>query len=644
MKRFLLTAAASALLSLGTGPGAVAAGDHVITMQQADIRAFIDDVAMVTGRTFLVDPRVQGKVTISSEQSLSPSEVFAVFKDVMRVHGYTLIRTASGAYRISLVQGAAQDAPFVENTGFTSQFATTVVKLTQADAANVAKLVKPVMNPQGILTANTGGKVIVITDYPENLSKAREIIAAVDVSDNVLETITFENISAGDAADAIKSIAGTRASYQLVAIPNTNSVIFEGPTADIARIKPILRQMDDGGLSSRGAVSVMPLRYADGAELIQLLDSLLPAYEKEGEPRPSVAYEVGSNSLVISASPETQAALSGIIRQLDVRRPQVLVEAIIVEISDTAARELGVQLIVSGVNGSNVPFFSTNFSQQSTNMLTLAGAVAGEGLGLDEATTSTLQSSAVNSLLGLDGGSAGGVGTSNDVLFGAILDAIETDENSNILSTPFVTTLDNAPARFVVGQEIPITTGQTLDASTSSVFTTFDRQEVGIKLDVLPQISEGDVIRLEITQEVSSIAGAVSTLDTDFILNTREIETTVLANDGEIIVLGGLIQDDEQFDVEKIPVLGDVPLLGKLFKAESNSRVRTNLMVFLRPTIIRTAEDMRPLTAQRWNYLRGEDVTQSGKAVSKLDSFYPELSGGQPYIPSQSAPIIYGEQ
>ncbi len=667
MKRLFLTAAASALLSLGAGLPAFAEGDHVITMQQADIRAFIDDVAMVTGRTFLVDPRVQGKVTISSEQSLSPSEVFAVFKDVMRVHGYTLIRTSSGAYRITLIQGAAQDAPFVQNTGFNSQFATTVVKLNQSDASDVAKLVKPVMNAQGILTANTGGKVIVITDYPENLNKAREIIAAVDVSDSVMETISFENISANDAAEAIKNIAGARASYQVVAVPNTNSIILDGPAADIARIRPILRDMDASGRSEPSPVSVVALRFADGAELIELLGTLLPAYEKEGEPSPTVAYEAGSNSLVISASSETQAALSGIISQLDVRRPQVLVEAIIVEISDTAASELGVQLILGGVDGANVPFFSTNFSQQPTNLLALSGAVVGDSLGLDESVSSGLQSSAVNSLLGLTGGSAGGIASSNDILFGAIVDAIETDENSNILSTPFVTTLDNAPARFVVGQEIPITIGQTLDATTSSVFTTFDRQEVGIKLDVLPQISEGDVIRLEITQEVSSIAGAVSTLDTDFILNTREIETTVLANDGEIIVLGGLIQDDEQFDVEKIPVLGDVPLLGGLFRAKSDSRVRTNLMVFLRPTIIRTAEDIRPLTAQRWNYLSGEDIAQTGRTISKLDSFYPEQSGnglqdglqngGQSFTPSngpsngslngssnRSGQIIYGGQ
>ena len=206
-------------------------------------------------------------------------------------------------------------------------------------------------------------------------------------------------------------------------------------------------------------------------------------------------------------------------------------------------------------------------------------------------------------------------------MFGLIVNALETDEDSNILSTPFVTTLDNVPATFLVGQEIPITTGESLGTSNLNAFRTFERQEVGIQLDVLPQISDGDVIRLEINQIVSSISGVLTATSGDFVLNKREITTTVLANDREVIVLGGLIEDDEQITVAKVPILGDIPVVGKLFQSKGNSRNKTNLMVFLRPTIIRTALDAQALTEERLNQVRVEDLNQSGRTVSKIDSF-----------------------
>lgn len=617
--RFILAAAMG-----GLSAPSYAAGDHLITMQQADIRAFINDVSMVTGKTFIVDPRVQGKVTISSEQSLSKGEVFEVFKDVMRVHGYTLVRTATGEYRITLIQGAAQDAPFTDGNGFNGRFATTVIKLNNTDSAEAARLIKPVMHSQGQLTANPGGNVLVITDFPENLRKAREIVKAMDVSDSVIETIRLANISAIDAEEALKALGGPKPAYRVVAIPGSNSIILEGTYAAVNKMRPILKSMDVGGSSPRGAVSVVPLRFADGESIIELLNTLLPAYEREGQAVPTVAYEPGSNTLVISASGETQLALEQIIRRLDVRRPQVLVEAIIVEISDTTAKELGVEFAIAGLNGKNVPLLSSNFSRAAPNILGVAAIAAGaqDGFTVEE------QANLVSSLVGLDGGIGGISGVSNDTLYSVVVNALETDEDSNILSTPFVTTLDNVPATFLVGQEIPITTGESLGLGTTNVnpFRTFERKEVGIKLEVLPQISEGDVIRLEIKQEVSSIAGAITSLSSDFVTNKREIETTVLANDGEIIVLGGLLQDDEQIDLAKVPILGDIPVIGRAFQSKGKSRKKTNLMVFLRPKIIRTASDARPLTQDLLNRARFEDMQQSGRPSSKIDDYVPNLN------------------
>lgn len=623
-QKFFTASFVLAALMGGMSSPSFAAGDHLITMQQADIRAFINDVSIVTGKTFIVDPRVQGKVTISSEQSLSKGEVFEVFKDVMRVHGYTLVRTATGEYRVTLIQGAAQDAPFTEGNGINGRFATTVVKLSNTDAAEAARLIKPVMHSQGQLTANPGGNVLVITDFPENLRKAREIIKAMDVSDSVIETVRLNNLSAIDAEEALKALAGAKPAYRVVAIPGANSVIIEGPYAEVQKLKPIISSMDVGSAAPRGAVSVVPLRFADGESIIELLNTLLPAFQLEGQPAPTVAYEPGSNTLVISASGETQAALEQIIRRLDVRRPQVLVEAIIVEISDTTAKELGVEFAIAGLNGNSVPLLSSNFSRAAPNILGVAALAAG---GQDGFTTEE-QANLVSSLVGLDGGIAGIGGVSNDTLYSVVVNALETDEDSNILSTPFVTTLDNVPATFLVGQEIPITTGESLGLGTTNVnpFRTFERQEVGIKLEVLPQISEGDVIRLEIKQEVSSIAGAITSLASDFVTNKREIETTVLANDGEIIVLGGLLQDDEQIDLAKVPILGDIPVIGKAFQSKGRSRAKTNLMVFLRPKIIRNASDARPLTQEFLNRARIEELRQSGRTTSKIDEYVPNLN------------------
>jgi len=573
IKSCLLSAAfMTALVPALAAAQSTTASSHQISMQQADIRAFIDDVSMVTRKTFIVDPRVQGKVTVSSEEDLSAGEVFEVFKDVMRVHGYTTIRAATGEYRVTLLQGAAQDAPFTEGDGINGRMATTVIRLSSGDASAIAKLIKPVLHSQGIVTANTGGKVLVVTDFPENLRKARQIIAASDTNGAVMETVQLTNLTALDAQDALKAIGGPRANFRAVAMPGSNSLLLEGAPDKLAQLKGVLAQMDAGGAAPRGAVSVLPLRYANGGEIIEMLNTLLPAYAQEGLPDPTVAYEPGSNAIIISAAGETQRELEAIIRQIDVRRPQVLVEAMIVEISDDASKELGVQFALAGVDGSSVPFIGTNFSRSAPDILTLTGALAGNDLGLNN--NGALETAAINSLIGLDGGIIGGAGRSGDTLFSAILTAVETDINSNVLSTPFVTTLDNVPATFLVGQEIPVATSSSVTGTAANPFTTFERIPVGIQLDVLPQISEGDVIRLEIKQEVSSIAGALSNLTSDFVTNTREISTTVLANDGEVIVLGGLIQDDEEINVTKIPLLGDAPLIGPLFRSKGKSRGR----------------------------------------------------------------------
>jgi len=642
MNRFFTSAAIA--LSLVAAPALAqtvtpANGNgHILSLQQADIRAFIDDIAVVTGYTFLIDPRVQGQVTISSSEALSKAEVFNVFKQVLRNQGYTVLRSAPGTYRVTLVQGAAQDAPFVQNQGYAGTLATTIIALTDVDAADAAKLIKPVLNPQGVLTANPGGRLIVISDFPENISKARQIIAALEAEQSTLETVALTNLTALDAEEALKALSGNAAGQQpsvnIVSVPATNTVLLEGAPRDVARLRNVLRQLDANTAAPRGAISVVPIRYGDGETIAATIAALLPSLALEGAIIPTVAYEPGSNTLIINAPGSLQGEIEGIIRRIDQRRPQVVVEAMIVEISDTAARDLGVQFAISGIDGSDLPFFGTNFSRAPGNALALTGALAGErlGLGFDETTQAQLNAAAVNSLFGLDGGFGVSGNISGNTVFSIILNAIEQDSDSNLLSTPFITTLDNVPASFLVGQEIPVVTGESFGAGGGLVtpFRTFQRQEVGLKLEILPQITEGDVVRLEIKNEVSSVIGAASAEAGQFILNKRELGTTVLAESGEIIVLGGLIEDDESIFIDKVPLLGDIPVIGKLFSSESRERNRTNLMVFLRPTIVRSGDDIRPLTAQRLDQIRRIDRDTTGRDISKFDELVLD-----PYIEPQ---------
>lgn len=638
MRKFqLILALLCMLISPVLISSVASAQNHVINLKDADIRAFIEDTSVVTGKTFIVDPRVTGTVSVASQAKLSKNEMFQVFLDVLRVRGFTAVPTQSGAYRITLIQGAAQDAPLVRNVGRNGLFSTIILKLKHGDAANAAKLIKPVLHSQGRMTANPGGRVLVITDYPENLRKAREIISAMDVDKAVIVTIPLQNINARDAKQAVQALMGSGKpqvrnnvvvgeTVKAVAIDATNTLVLRGDAQAVEQLRKTVLQMDAVGVAPRGKVSVISLRFANGEDIVAVLEKILPAYTddvKTGGTQPSVAHDPGSNTLIISASSEAQAALETIVRRLDVRRPQVLVEAIIVEISDTTAEDLGVQFVLAGNEGSGLPLVSTNYSRSAPNLLAITGALVGDSV--DGVALGDLQDAAVSSLLGLQGGTFGIGGSGSSGLFGAVLNAVQNDTNSNVLSTPFVTTLDNVPATFLVGQEVPFTSGETLGNNNSNPFRTVNREEIGIKLEVTPQINQGDVVRLEIIQEVSSISPDASLVAAGLVTNKREIQTTVLANDGEIIVLGGLMQDDEQLFGSKVPFLGDIPVVGNLFKSHNNTRKRTNLMVFIRPTIIRNGDDVAPLTRRKLDIMRAEEARQSGSEASRLDAVLRQM-------------------
>jgi general secretion pathway protein D len=355
----------------------------------------------------------------------------------------------------------------------------------------------------------------------------------------------------------------------------------------------------------------------------------------------------GTNAVIVAANPDAQRQLGEVIRQLDTRREQVLVEAIIVEIGDEAAKRLGVQFLLAG---KNAPFAATNWSGAQPNIFSVGGAVANQVLGRDSTTTNDgvttttregpfgngVTEAAVSSVLNATGGFAGGAWEiAKNTWFGTIINAVKSDTASNILSTPSIMTLDNQEAKLLVGQEVPITTGEALSSNFENQFRTVQRQNVGIQLDVKPQVNSSGSIKLFIRQEVSSIAGPVAAKSTDLVLNKREFKTVLTVDDGDILAIGGLLDDNERKTIEKIPLLGDIPGLGELFKNRTRQRAKTNLMVFIRPTIVRTREEAREVTAQRYGYIRNEQAKRYPDREPSIDSLVRDYMGT---VPPTAAP------
>lgn len=659
-----------------------------LNLRDADVRAFIQDAARVTGRNFVIDGRVQGKVTVVSDRPLSRSEYFEVFLSTLRANGLVAVPTANGAYRIQPAETAAAQPGKIGLSGAArNQFVTEVFRLRAIDAASAVETLRPLVSREGSVTANRGANSLVVADYADNIRRIRTLIQRIDSDGAATELIALKNANARELATSLQQlVAGSssggenaRGAIAIVAVDSSNSLALRGDRGSVSRFAAMARDLDRRAASG-AEVRVIWLQHADAAKLLPVLQqivgqSVTPAASEGSTPSPAPAstgatstpvastsggggrnapviarYE-GANAIIISAPSDMQRTLGDVVRQLDTRREQVLVEAIIVEISDTAARKLGVQFLLGGKPGSNIPFAATNYSNAAPNILTIAGAVAARELNtttttVNGTTTTTttnnpvsdqLAQAAVNSVLGA-AGAFGGFATNvgNNGIFGAIINAVQQDNKSNILSTPSVVTLDNQEAKILVGQEVPITTGEKLGNNFDNAFRTVQRQNVGIQLEVKPQVNEGDAIKLFIRQEVSSIAGPVTNNGSDLILNKREIQTTVTVDDGQIVALGGLLDDNERRTIEKIPLLGDIPALGQLFRSRAKSREKTNLMVFIRPTILRSADDARKLAERRYGYIRGQQLMLRPNEEPSIDELVRDYMGADLPLPAEA--------
>jgi general secretion pathway protein D len=616
---------------------------HIMNFDDVELSALIADVSTVTGYTFIVHPDARTKrVTVSSSTPLTREQVFDVFLSALRVHGFTAVPAGKSTYRIVPERQAVSEAGMA--SGGANAFTTEIFALKHSSARDVAAAIKPLIAQEGQIVPNNASNTLVIVDYASNLPRLRAMLKQLDSDPSITQTISLKNIPAREMAGILTSLSvppGENAyavNFQAVSSDTGNAVVLQGDEALVRRAIDVSRELDSHDRTD-DTLRVIPLNNANAVDLVPVLQQMAIAMDVrraaggENLTTTTIAHHEPTNSLVISAPPETLSALERIITDLDRRRAQVLVEAIIVEMSDDTARELGLQFLVSGSNDSTVPFVSTNYSRSAPSMLALAGALSSD-TPFNNGTTDTnpFAEAAINSLLGLSGLSVGVGGQNGDTLFGAILTAVENDTQSRILSKPFNMTLDNGTSSLLVGQEVPVATGEVLGNSNTNPFRTVERKKIGVGLDVTPRISNDGTIRMDITQEVSNIAQSIATgTSTDLIFNTRTISTSVIADDGEIVVLGGLVQQTETKTSEKVPLLGDIPVAGRLFRSEGKGMGRTNLMVFIRPTIVRDRDDARKATTRSYRYLRAQELWDGEEDSGKsLDNFVNQVLGSPP--------------
>ncbi|MDP3658248.1 MAG: type II secretion system secretin GspD [Brevundimonas sp.] len=664
--RSVLAAVLGAVLAaqgpLAATPVLAQSGERqTLNVQGADIRAFIQDVARSTGRTFIVDPAVSGAVTVTSDRALSRAQLFEVFLSTLRANGLVVTPTSSGAYRISPAQGAAQGPSTVGS----ERFSTEVFQLRNIDAPSAAETIRPLVGPQGQVLANPGANSVVVADFSDNLARIRSLIGRIDVDRTGFEVVTLQNSSAREIAAVLQSVLAPpggppgQGMVTVTPVESSNSIVLRGDPSAMARIRPLIEDLDRRA-ESADDVKVVFLQHANAEALLPVLQQIVgqqvtaasantappaavgPASSAATAPLPgqraTIARFPGANALVISASADTQRMLSEVIRQLDQRRQQVLIEAIVVELSDNAVRELGVQWLLAGEDGN--PVGLTNYSDSAAPLLPIAGGAAAGRLDESDPLREQLRNLALNTLLGANGFVGGGGGGIGDGLFGFIINAAKNDEGSNLLQTPSLMTLDNEEATILVGQEVPITTGETLLDGNSNPFRTTQRQDIGVKLVVRPQINAGGSITLFLRQEVSSINGVLTRSASDLVLNKRELETTLVVDDGDIAVAGGLLDQNDRLSIDKVPGLGDIPYVGALFRSTSRQRGRTNLMVFIRPTIIRSPADARTLAADRWGYMRQQQLNNAPGVEPGLDEMLRDYMRAQPPVaPGVTAPM-----
>lgn len=586
-----------------------------VNLQDVELSEFIDSVGRITATTFLVDPRVRGKVSIRSQQKLTAEEVYQVFLSQLRVNGFAAVVLNDGTQKIVPEQTARLEAIPVEsnaqpNSNGKDILATRVLSLHNSDATQLVNILTPLMDRRiGVITHYAPTNLLILTDWGTNLERLANLVERIDqVSSENLVVIPLGHASASEMEQLLTQLLRREGRGgqppKIMSDRRLNLLLVKADQATRKEIQRLVTELDQP-VERSATTQVFYLRHAKAAEMATLLQAMTdeqtaPTSEKSSANKKAMiqAHE-STNALVVAGNPDQLREMRLLVDQLDIRRAQVLVEAIIVEISDTRAKELGVQWLAVDQKSGSIPLVSGNFT-------------GNKGLGaIASGAASSGEEGALSALANLQGITAGvGRISKNGISFGVLLNALQSDTNFNILSTPSILTLDNAEASILVGQEVPFVTGSTAGDNNANPFTTIQRKEVGVRLQITPQINDGNSVRLEILQEVSNIEESVKA--SDIITNKREIKTTVMADNNDIIVLGGLIREDESETYSKVPLLGDIPFIGALFRSTSISREKRNLMVFIKPQIMHDRDSLAKVSSEKYRYMRAAHLLESG--------------------------------
>ena len=577
----------------------------ILNYEDVDIKKVSQDIARFSKKTIILDPRVKGKITIYSNANLNSEQVWNVYLRTIQVNGFSTIEQ-DGFLRVVPENEATRDDTIDISDG---SYETAVIPLINRSSEEILPMIKPITGRQSHLSSITSINSILLVDRSSNVTRVKNLLADLDKNNTAqISIIKLDNMSSIEAVRILDKLKtqNNPTINQFVAIPFTssNSVILSANKLITQNVKSTLEALDKDAITD-DSTDVIYLKFAKADELAAILNSISSTFISDTEGKKTIiTHHEKTNSIIVSSAEENLKSIKNIIAKLDIRRAQVLVEAIVVDLSESAAKKLGVEAIYTGDDESSIPIGVTRFSGTGPDLLAIAGAS-------DDEQDVTLTTTAVSSLLNTQGLVAGfGDMESGENNFVGILNAIAGDTDSNILSTPSILAMDNEPARLFIGQEIPITTGESLGTNNSNPFRTTSRQEVGIELEITPQINEGSSVILNIKQGVSGVAG-VAESGFDLITNKREIETTVLVDNNQIIVLGGLIDEDKQEVVSKVPVLGSIPLVGRLFQSSSTSSVKKNLMVFLKPKILIDSEAVNDISLEKYNYIKAQQELQN---------------------------------
>lgn len=615
---------------------------YEVNFVDTDLGEFIDSVSRITGTSFIVDPRVKGKVTVRTVDRHDAEAIYDIFLAQLRAQGFAAVDLPNGSVKIVPDQAARLEPVPVEAAGRQSEgsdgVATRVFNVRNAASEQMLGILKPLIDPRvGVITPYPAANLLVVTDWRSNLERIDSLLRQLDqVSDEPLQMMPLRHASAADTAQLVTRLLAREQgadSAQVVADPRSNALLVRGSADSRERVRALLAQLDRPSDSLHSSnTQVIYLRHANASEVVKVLRGLSQsgAVPTEGEGQGKEApvamdsdsgirleYEEGTNAVVMVGPDSELAAYRNIVEQLDIRRAQVVVEAIIAEVSDSQAQELGVQWLFADEKfGAGI----VNFGSNGVNIANVAGAAASG----DNEKLGKLLSATTGATVGI-GHIGGGFN------FAMLINALKGKSGFNLLSTPTLLTLDNAEASILVGQEVPFVTGS-VTQNNANPYQTIERKEVGVKLRIKPQVNIDNSVRLDIVQEVSSIAD--SSAASDVITNKREIKTKVMVEDNGLVILGGLISDELSTSDQRVPLLGDIPGLGRLFRSDASKNTKQNLMVFIRPRILRDGQSLAGLSQEKYRSLQQgtplhlPELAEGSQLLKVFPSSRARLEGG----------------